>query len=124
MPVAILNKVTIVQGTGQEVDFDLFDANGNEINMTDPDRLVSLSFQGTGAIPTETLVRLSSDSDQVRWRSQALGQGTWTFLAAETFVAGTYIVAVYFRETAEQLTPRWIGETIYKVVPPGAPVAP
>lgn len=123
MATVILNEVEIVQGTSVEVDFDVFDADGAVIDMTDANKRVALSFKGLRDIVDTTFTRLSSTAAHINWRSQANGQGTWTFLATETFTAGTYRVSVYFTDSADTLTPRHIGDTVYRIVAPPAAVA-
>lgn len=119
----ILNEIEIVQGTSVEVDFDLFDADGAVVDMTDANKHLALSFKGLRDIVGTTFTRLSTSATQVNWRSQANGQGTWKYLATETFTAGTYKVSVYFTDSADTLTPRHIGDTIYRIVAAPAAVA-
>jgi len=122
MAQVILNEIEIVQGTSVEVDFSLFDSDGAVINMTDANKTLALSFKGTRDIKATTFTRLSTTSAHVTWRSQADGRGTWTFLASESFTAGTYIVGVFFTDSADTLTPRWIGDTVYTIVAPATAV--
>ena len=112
----LINPVVIPQGTSVTVDFDLTDADGAVIDLTDANKSLTLAFVGQGSITGTTLTRVSTTAAHVNWRTQASGKGTWKFLATESLTAGTYKVSVYYKDTADVLTPRLLGTTVYKIV--------
>lgn len=69
-----------------------------------------------------TIERLTSDSSQFTWTSQAGGTGTWHWESNETPTVGDYVAEVYIYDTAtpvnRRLTNKDDDQTEYKIKNP------